>query len=91
MKNVNKDRPQEKFLTLFWKTLVWHAAALPRCGMGMRLVTEIKQSLVPAGANLTSIYKPPIQQQQVFFPMRGFTDIGQQNYSTITQSFSRIS
>ena len=62
----------------------------PDAALEMSLVTEIKQNLVPAGANLTSIYEPLIQQQQVFFPMRGFTDIGQQNFSTITQSYSRL-
>jgi len=54
------------------------------------LVTEIKQSLVPAGANLISIYEPQIQQQQVFLPMRGFTDIGQNNFTSITQSYSSL-
>jgi ATP-dependent protease ClpP protease subunit len=62
----------------------------PDAALGMRLVTEIKQSLVPAGASLTSVYDFPVQQPQVFFPMRGFTDIGQQNFSTIPHSFSRI-
>jgi len=62
----------------------------PDAALEMRLVTEIKQSLIPAGANLFSIYEPPTQPQQVFFPMRGFTDIGQQNFGTITHSYSRI-
>jgi len=52
------------------------------------LVTEIKQSLIPVGASLFSIYEPQIQQQQVFLPMRGFTDIGPQNFSTITNSYA---
>jgi ATP-dependent protease ClpP protease subunit len=56
----------------------------------MGLVTEIRQSLVPAGANLFSIYEPQIQPQQLFLPMRGFTDIGQQNFSSITHSYSSI-
>ena len=60
----------------------------PETALEMRLVTEIKQSLVPVGANLISIYEPQIQQQPVFIPMRGFTDIGQQNFSTITHSYS---
>ena len=63
----------------------------PDTAKEMQLVTEIKQSLIPAGATLISIYEPPMQQQPVFFPMRGFTDIGQQNFGTITHSFSRIS
>ena len=62
----------------------------PDAASTMGLVTEIKQSLIPVGANLISIYEPQVQQQQVFFPMRGFTDIGQQNFSTITQSYSQI-
>ena len=63
----------------------------PDTALAMRLVTEIKQSLIPMGASLISIYESQVQQQQVFFPMRGFTDIGPQNFGTITHSFSRIS
>jgi ATP-dependent protease ClpP protease subunit len=33
----------------------------PNAALDMSLVTEIKQSLVPAGANLISIYEPQIQ------------------------------
>ena len=62
----------------------------PNTALEMGLVTEIKQSLIPVGASLFSIYEPQIQQQPVFFPMRGFTDIGQQNFGTITHSFSRM-
>jgi ATP-dependent protease ClpP protease subunit len=62
----------------------------PDAAREMSLVTEIKQSLIPAGANLISIYEPPVQQPPVFFPMRGFTDIGQQNFGTITHSYSQI-
>jgi len=63
----------------------------PETALEMRLVTEIKQNVIPVGASLISIYEPQIQQQQVFFPMRGFTDIGQQNFATITNSYSHIS
>jgi ATP-dependent protease ClpP protease subunit len=62
----------------------------PESAKKIGLVTEIKQSLVPAGAGLISVYEPQIQQQQVFLPMRGFTDIGQQNFSSITQSYSKM-
>jgi len=66
----------------------------PDKAMGIGLITEVKQSLVPAGASLTSIYEQQVIQQGIppvfSVPLRAFTDIGPQNFSSITQSFSRL-
>jgi len=52
------------------------------------LVTEIKQSLVPAGAGISSIYETPSQQHQFFVPVQSpylhnFTNIGPISYTSI--------
>ena len=80
------EKPVKEILNLIHKRTTLD----PDAALKMQLVTEIKQGLIPAGANLISIYEPPIQQQQFFSPMRGFTDIGPQSFSTIPQSYSHI-
>lgn len=61
------------------------------------LVTEIKSSLIPAGANLISIYDTQMQQGMQIIPggmpmpmLRGFSVPEPQNLTTITNSYSTI-
>ena len=55
------------------------------------LVTEIKSSLIPAGANLISIYDIPAQQGMGGIPaFRGFSIPEPQNFTSITNSYSSI-
>ncbi|MDR2119391.1 MAG: ATP-dependent Clp protease proteolytic subunit [Tannerella sp.] len=59
------------------------------------LVTEIKSSLIPPGANLVSIYDNQVPQgMQIvppgIFPLRGLSIPDPQNTSSITHSFSTI-
>ena len=58
------------------------------------LVTEIRSSLIPAGAGLVSIFDTQTQQglqlMPGVMPLRGFTAPEPQSYSAITNSFSSI-
>jgi ATP-dependent Clp protease, protease subunit len=68
----------------------------PDSAFKIGLVTEIKQSLVPAGAGLSSIYDLQNQQQLFSAPvppqhLQSFTDIGPQTFTDIgPQNFTSI-